>query len=132
QPRADLGGAFAGLDRAHRLDRGRALAGEQVLAVHRAQRERRVEAGARADRAVLVEDREAGLGRVLVDRAAGPGGGQAEDVVVVLDQAPEEQLLDLLDRERRGLGVGAALGDVRDRKSTRLNSSHVKISYAVF
>src|SRR5690606_39710007 len=31
-------------------------------------------------------------------------------------------------------GGGAVVGDVRrqDRKSTRLNSSHVKISYAVF
>src|SRR5207249_12265964 len=33
-----------------------------------------------------------------------------------------------------GLGVDAAaeLGEQRDRKSTRLNSSHVSISYAVF
>src|SRR5690606_41186394 len=29
-------------------------------------------------------------------------------------------------------GFGTALGVIRDRKSTRLNSSHVKISYAVF
>src|SRR5690606_39984444 len=31
-----------------------------------------------------------------------------------------------------GEGGAAALQDLRDRKSTRLNSSHVKISYAVF
>src|SRR5690606_40004746 len=31
-----------------------------------------------------------------------------------------------------GLGDDAADGAVLDRKSTRLNSSHVKISYAVF
>src|SRR5436309_9505151 len=34
-----------------------------------------------------------------------------------------------------GLGAGISgvrIGIVRDRKSTRLNSSHVKISYAVF
>src|SRR3989442_16032543 len=32
-----------------------------------------------------------------------------------------------------GAGRGATLGNVtRDRKSTRLNSSHVRISYAVF
>src|SRR5690606_41733551 len=36
--------------------------------------------------------------------------------------------LDELAHERVVLGVG----DGRDRKSTRLNSSHVKISYAVF
>src|SRR5690349_22569252 len=37
-----------------------------------------------------------------------------------------------LDSERRpeGLGVGPIFA--RDRKSTRLNSSHVEISYAVF
>src|SRR5690606_40790806 len=29
-------------------------------------------------------------------------------------------------------GVSRALAGLRDRKSTRLNSSHVKISYAVF
>src|SRR3712207_7051186 len=34
---------------------------------------------------------------------------------------------------RRGGGVrAAACGGVRDRKSTRLNSSHANISYAVF
>src|SRR5690625_6691600 len=34
---------------------------------------------------------------------------------------------------RRGSGVGSAMrGRFRDRKSTRLNSSHVAISYAVF
>src|SRR5690606_42116387 len=29
-------------------------------------------------------------------------------------------------------GVGTLISSMRDRKSTRLNSSHVKISYAVF
>src|SRR5436309_8563580 len=39
------------------------------------------------------------------------------------------------DRHQRGAGVLSARDDVddtSDRKSTRLNSSHVKISYAVF
>src|SRR5690606_40146834 len=46
--------------------------------------------------------------------------------------------LDLVRREVRALQQGRdrRLGghdlDLRDRKSTRLNSSHVKISYAVF
>src|SRR5690625_6211165 len=40
--------------------------------------------------------------------------------------------IDHMDR-RRGTVVGpAAAGGQRDRKSTRLNSSHVAISYAVF
>src|SRR5690606_39756985 len=37
---------------------------------------------------------------------------------------------DRADAERRALAVAAQTE--RDRKSTRLNSSHVKISYAVF
>src|SRR5690606_41917088 len=32
----------------------------------------------------------------------------------------------------RNLGAHRAVADLEDRKSTRLNSSHVKISYAVF
>src|SRR5258705_7059652 len=36
------------------------------------------------------------------------------------------QQIELLVRQR------AALGEIRDRKSTRLNSSHLGISYAVF
>src|SRR5690606_41433714 len=40
---------------------------------------------------------------------------------------------DPLTRHARGSGEGVALRRYRlDRKSTRLNSSHVKISYAVF
>src|SRR2546430_4911833 len=31
-----------------------------------------------------------------------------------------------------GTGIGAAIGAIADRKSTRLNSSHSQISYAVF
>src|SRR5690349_23074884 len=31
-----------------------------------------------------------------------------------------------------GVAIGAAVGCAADRKSTRLNSSHVEISYAVF
>src|SRR5438445_10930253 len=31
-----------------------------------------------------------------------------------------------------GIGEGRAVANVRDRKSTRLNSSHANISYAVF
>src|SRR5690606_39853213 len=34
--------------------------------------------------------------------------------------------------DHRAIGVATAIGDIGDRKSTRLNSSHVKISYAVF
>src|SRR3712207_926346 len=36
------------------------------------------------------------------------------------------------DRDHHRLGLGDRQGDGRDRKSTRLNSSHANISYAVF
>src|SRR5690606_41591185 len=54
----------------------------------------------------------------------------------------ERGLVDLAVTERVGVAPHGLLGDLaeadalelqqRDRKSTRLNSSHVKISYAVF
>src|SRR2546430_4028554 len=50
-------------------------------------------------------------------------------------RGPERWRLDALHPARDGDGV-VAMGDVerrfRDRKSTRLNSSHSQISYAVF
>src|SRR2546430_13581654 len=39
---------------------------------------------------------------------------------------------DLADSQRRGSAAGFDLPGARDRKSTRLNSSHSQISYAVF
>src|SRR3712207_7168787 len=51
---------------------------------------------------------------------------------------PEPQLVVPLREQLRGLGRGEQPGDAQevlllgDRKSTRLNSSHVNISYAVF
>src|SRR3712207_8904736 len=76
----------------------------------------------------------------------GYDGGQAEYVRVpfanaesikIPDQLSEEQVLFLSDALCTGyfaadmaeVGVG---DDVADRKSTRLNSSHANISYAVF
>src|SRR5690606_41494981 len=72
--------------------------------------------------------------RVLMDLAAGAGpallrlAAAAEDTLVVLADEPTSltdayalvKMLRLRDEE------------AADRKSTRLNSSHVKISYAVF
>src|SRR5690606_41778427 len=42
------------------------------------------------------------------------------------------QRLKVNRQERTILGAFDALPEIADRKSTRLNSSHVKISYAVF
>src|SRR5690606_42124422 len=56
-----------------------------------------------------------------LERAGGGERGQVDDGLV---------LLDLLTVVVRGLDLLPDLGRL-DRKSTRLNSSHVKISYAV-
>src|SRR5690606_42128322 len=66
--------------------------------------------------------------------------GAALDLVGVLEEEVDDLLAVDLDAVLLGLlleGVGDAVlpidqGAVEDRKSTRLNSSHVKISYAVF
>src|SRR5207253_7639196 len=50
---------------------------------------------------------------------------------VVTDRAKTELIFDVENGLRKTLGVVAA-GAHQDRKSTRLNSSHVAISYAVF
>src|SRR5256885_11213854 len=46
--------------------------------------------------------------------------------------ARAQRTKDLPDREVEGIGVEQGPDIVRDRKSTRLNSSHLVISYAVF
>src|SRR3712207_8507260 len=57
-------------------------------------------------------------GRLLLHR-------RGDGALGVVDQADDRG--DLADRGDRALGVG-----LEDRKSTRLNSSHANISYAVF
>src|SRR3712207_8146811 len=58
--------------------------------------------------------------------------------VGIHDQRPavEDQLVLAADRvhvdERRAVSLGHLCGQLEDRKSTRLNSSHANISYAVF
>src|SRR5690606_40413165 len=57
--------------------------------------------------------------------------GQVQRVVVGLERLGRRAARDHL--QHRGLDFQeVALGKELDRKSTRLNSSHVKISYAVF
>lgn len=72
-----------------------------------------------ADRLVVVEDREAGLHGVIEDLAAQLGDGQAEHVVVVDDQPLQEQIADLVDRERCGLRLVTALGHMRVQEAQR-------------
>src|SRR5256885_11370598 len=50
----------------------------------------------------------------------------------MLPQVPPAQLNDWLNQHSSGSDALPLVLDVRDRKSTRLNSSHLVISYAVF
>src|SRR5206468_8599604 len=65
------------------------------------------------------------------------GPPNVDDEVEVLDQTVDDRLLDQLRRERQPYAYARHRehrlnGPRRDRKSTRLNSSHDQISYAVF
>src|SRR5688500_3485997 len=58
--------------------------------------------------------------------------GEADGILYyVLPYVRGESLRGKLNREKQ-LGVDEALSIIKDRKSTRLNSSHLVISYAVF
>src|SRR3712207_8545700 len=62
-------------------------------------------------------------------RAGGRSGGAAAELLAGLVAQPlPGGRADARRLERLGVGVG----ELRDRKSTRLNSSHANISYAVF
>src|SRR5690606_41954299 len=65
--------------------------------------------------------------RLQADRAV--RAGQRDDIAILLHRGPAE-----LRHRRQQIADAARLriGRRADRKSTRLNSSHVKISYAVF
>src|SRR5256885_8123389 len=78
---------------------------------------------ARRDREAAMSDN---LGRdALADLALGLWVDRQGEIGVGLD-------VDKAGRDRQPRGVDNPLGRTRDRKSTRLNSSHLVISYAVF
>src|SRR5690606_41439740 len=88
----------------------------------------------RGGRQVDLPSRAAHLVRILVELEV----GVAQDAVVVgacgaarAAQDGADARDELLEAERLGDVVVSAHGQAVDRKSTRLNSSHVKISYAV-
>src|SRR6266498_1471619 len=87
----------------------------------------------RGDKVVLAlaEDEPAGLDLLLaVDLRHEPVGDLERGAGVLLEQHPER---DVGERAAVGAVVLQCLEQLGlDRKSTRLNSSHVRISYAVF
>src|SRR3712207_8516367 len=64
------------------------------------------------------------------DRVDRPGHHGEGDVVERPDGAEADA--DVLDLDRGDVRPGVGRGRGQDRKSTRLNSSHANISYAVF
>src|SRR5690606_29146837 len=118
------------------------------LHARRARRDRRVQVEVLHD---LVVGRHAAFAERHGDAQSGGAVGQLhrlERVVGPHGLAAAVRVTDGVHREQRGLGLhvvhvgdigdaGALHGDLHargdlDRKSTRLNSSHVKIAYAVF
>src|SRR5207248_7101372 len=76
-------------------------------------------------------------GAVLVERFGGPVSGlrsksSATDLVSEADERAEHTIVGYLRARRPDDGIIAEEGSEADRKSTRLNSSHRTISYAVF
>src|SRR5437870_5758273 len=135
------------LQRLHRaVERGALVGPEQVVFRNAAIVEDDLRGVARADAHLVLNlaDLQA-WGVVFHDKRSNPEVRAApverrEDDVDVRDPAIRDEALDAVQdplvafllRRRRDVGdVGAGVG-FRDRKSTRLNSSHVAISYAVF
>src|SRR3989442_4305745 len=68
----------------------------------------------------------------VVRRVGGVGGDRHRDADAVDRRGPRRAGRDARTRETVGAVGARAAARARDRKSTRLNSSHVRISYAVF
>src|SRR5256885_594241 len=101
----------------------------------------RMDARALAQR--VAQDRQQGLVPVLISATAGTTGAGMVDPLSQCAQIAREHGLwchvdaawggaALCSDRLRGLLAGIELADSLDRKSTRLNSSHLVISYAVF
>src|SRR5690606_40251941 len=77
----------------------------------------------------LLAEETAGAGKLPVTIGGALGAGKTEGGTYVI------AVIDITDKDGKPLHRllnETTLSGVRDRKSTRLNSSHVKISYAVF
>src|SRR3712207_8754567 len=82
------------------------------------------------------ENTELGVDKTVRDTEFAPGTVEKQAVAVVLDESvPPNVARELQAAVAGAAGIDTARGDtltVKDRKSTRLNSSHAHISYAVF
>src|SRR2546430_12591199 len=65
-------------------------------------------------------------------RSGGAGDRREQRAAKAVAQGVSEAGLERGDRERLDVPLGVGGFDTPDRKSTRLNSSHSQISYAVF
>src|SRR5690606_27708213 len=82
-----------------------------------------------ADILEAVRETTPSLGSTSIGEIPSHGFDQVADLVEVKQRLTEAVIWPISQPERfRALGIDPP----RDRKSTRLNSSHVKISYAVF
>src|SRR5690606_5299390 len=108
-----------------------------VIALERGDARDRV-LGRQPLRIARVDSGDEGADRLVEELRAEPSAHEARDGLVVIVCAPgderlakETELCARREERRTQEGEGAARKR-QDRKSTRLNSSHVKISYAVF
>src|SRR5690606_42007184 len=81
------------------------------------------------DEALVTPEVRGGRAQLELSAVGAHGQARVHRAVHVL---PEAALPEVGVGDEVGGTVDRAEVDVRDRKSTRLNSSHVKISYAVF
>src|SRR5699024_10448379 len=69
----------------------------------------------------------------LIRRRRGAPSGEQSPEAAAQDRRPRSENRDLgVTHTSCDLHYGRVQGSLKDRKSTRLNSSHVSISYAVF
>src|SRR5690606_21845675 len=81
---------------------------------------------------VVVEAGRASIGRRSIQVGVGEPDPTGDALAVRVVHRIGTRFLDLLSPLPHGIGDAWTQAVAEDRKSTRLNSSHVKISYAVF
>src|SRR5690606_27150774 len=92
--------------------------------------------GAPIQRAIINGDAETGITIMYMDRRMDAGDILRIEKIPILDEDTQDTMFEKLSILGSKMIVDVIndlrMGKIIDRKSTRLNSSHVKISYAVF